>query len=1845
MSYRIRRIVAVLITLVFVFTGALGFVSEYGSVYADVGSISAGEDITYDKDGGVLRSMGFDTSKMPDTYDPDATTNPYGSDVATLNEVDEALFFDIPTNNTEISKSQLYGHNRKLNGDMNEFLESPKTKEGLGFLGYGDFVNAVKLDINGDGRDSAVAVVYTHYHHTSREQSSEDKNIFMRLFDPVSGTCSDEVKIAEFPSSSWVSYNFQVQSQLQITAGDFDKDSIDEIAVYAPAASSGKANHVKVFDLPEGKECEDPYNISSWSNSWNYALPINNEKAVYALGAGDIILRSDVYNNIDLISGDADNDGIDDLILSYGASDTNYSGGVRKDENSIQRSIPSRSVLLYGSDSGQMLRDSQNISYGGQELIRVSFAFGDVDEDGNEDMFIAGQLRSEQDSNKSRIIGRYVYDKDSDEMDLESMQNMYVVSGSMSYTDEEGSEGTFISSNGWDENYYSAPLMKTNLAVGNISGSAGDVRIYLDSVLYTYDSGAYEIADELDDDSKDEGGNYKGSHLFAGDNAMKRTDGTPVSYYEFGADCANFTASVSDSIIVNRVSVRKRNGDPKSIDHSKANIETVSSMLLNDGDGDLTRHDFKNGVEVSNHFFGAPFLVVAADTDKDGLIAEYTGEHNIQYQDPAVLAVLASPPYFKDVAAFDENDLLVYLTTEYGSGSGATQGYEDSYSSNFGIFINMEHGTTANHFIGNVSSGWAREETWGWEKERTFEMSYETEGGEDAVVMYSVPTENYIYKVKGVTVDDDGNYEEFTNTMTVIKPHKPVTQTLALEDYEEIQERYSDKLPDISKYLTSTPGDPASYPSSQNDLSDEAKSHIDWDSEHPVDFGEKWAGTAFGEGSVSQTISYSKEERDRYDNHLDGAFLDTEFGYGSEHEDWIWFHSFEAGATFSFDRVGGDVASSIEESDCSATLKNMPRSAKGYGYGFSWKLFKYNIKDKNCTFPVVTYIVTDVTAPPVLPDTIEQDFEKSSDSEIVLTWNYSHGNPQAFDIYRYEDFPIGGGDKLIGTVSGSDYKIMKDEDGNTLRDKDGHVVRGYSFTDKDLTADTKYQYRMKVRTTKLPGESIFSPVIEARTHVSTRPDISLTTDELKIYPDSTYNVKAVLADPENYQSNISYQWQKYNTKKRKWEDMEGCDKNTLHFFNCTPDDVGTYRCRVNLIRKVESQPQYISTFTESCDVRFSLRSVKFGDIQVFEGKGNSSTNTGLYVNVSNTSSASLEKPTGMVIFNIEGPNGTIKVAGKIDEETGDVTINSIEDLIEDLGTSLFVDGGYLVTCSYEGSAIFYPAEDPEEYHYLRNIGESLFLSLQSSYYFGADLAETMRLFDYKMSVSGKINRKDYTDRITKVKIYKTDNDGVHKTGEAVASYDMTEKDAKAVLPLNKKLTKRAYVEVCTGGSDEPAASRVIVTRKMPVQIDIKDKITGTGSLLEPLSSSDLELSDGIDPEKENIETDDGKKSLSDFLLFKYYEQNGDYICDSDHFKPNEFIPASYYATVQLKSDSSEARDDTSWFYTPVYKGGKFMVVSNYYLISAGPDDKSAGRVRMISPDKKTDFTDEGYVGGTRITLKADPNPGYEISKWVVDDCGTRKTYPADDTFTFTVRSQNTVGSGKVKITAVMKIRNNRLKIGQIGEGKVSVSPEIVSGDNVLAGTRLKFRAEPEEGWRFDEWRFTSLGGDNIVSEGITDEEGNNTKEFTMPDSSAEVHALFARDTVDVLVAEGLEVLFVNNGGDPYHEEGEIVATERGKNIPRGAEVIVRTKKGTVLAPGAEFKVSVTDSEGIVPIEPVQTLSQGREACTFKLPEDAESCIVLAETAKGVFVVYAEGAGVDFQISVDGTVQDGKSQKA
>lgn len=1880
-----RELLIVLISAALLAAGiSLAMLACGSCAYAAVGTIEEGGDVQYDKTHGVLRSLGFDTSKMPSTYDPDATTNPYGSNVSTINEVSEMVMLRTkalnssqeggqdPANHSSYNEkgSYLFGHNKKLDGKYDTF-KSGESRAGLdSFLNELAFVATAKCDVNGNGRDSQLAIVYTNYHYDGTNPlpaDSDDRNIYLCIYDPVSGTVSAPITVSKITGDSR-RYNFLIQSQLQVAAGDFDKDDIDEIAVYSPATGENDNSRIKIFDLYEGKDCKNPYAASAWKLAWNYILPVSKENVV--LGNISRLTEStdhkyirNIYNNVDITAGDADNDGICDLVVSYGASDTDYYRNIVLGNNSlkplsleqkIERSIPSRSVLLYGDDRGQMLKDSQNISYGDNELIRVSFAFGDVDGDGNDEMFVGGQLRGEQGDNISRVLGKYVYDKDSDKMDLESMQNLNVVDGKW---DENNTK--FTSSNGWDGYYNSAPLMKTNLTIGNILGSDNETKIYMDSVLYSYEDGRFGIVDEMEDFSveKDDQGHStstpKGSRALADINGYYGDNNRTSAYYEYGADSGNFTGGLTDCFLVNRVTIPKSFSTAGHGDLENYPVHSAATILRK-GISDTKKvvRDSEYAMEDKDGKYKGPALfAAAADSDEDSMVATYTGVHNITYQFPKVLAVLASPPYYKDVAAYDGGDMLNYCSTAYGKSDGETNGHTSTYSSSLGVFLNTEWGIKYLHGIFNCTAGWAREETWGYDDTREFTISYETTGGEDAVVMYSVPTENYMYRLEGVSVNDDGTYEKVNQLMAIANQHKPVTQTLELEDYMEIQKANKKKLPDVTKYLTSTPGDPGSYPRNKDDISKEAKKNL-----KDYDTGDKFAGIAYGGGSVTQSITYSHSQQDRYSNHLDGLTGSIELGVGTTLGDSdsniTGYFSGSLGISYEFSRLGGDTKSELSGVDCSGTVINMPREAKGYGYDFSWKLFKYDVEDMS-KFPIVSYIVDDVSAPPQLPDNIAQDFERTTDSQICLTWTYNHGDPQEFDIYRYEDFPQGGGDKLVGTVKASEYKIKKDENGNTLRDKDGNVIKEYSFIETDLTADTKYQYRLKVKRIKNPSESIFSPVVEARTDVGTKPNISLSADELRIYPDSTYDLSVMLADPENYQSDISYQWQKYNKTKRKWADIEGCQKKKIQFYSCTSDDEGDYRCRVNLVRKLEGHPQYISAFTEKCKVIFSLRSVKFGNISVFSGQGISNVNTGLSVPVYNASETSLEKPTGRVTFTIKGPNGTMTLANDIDEATGIAKIDSIEDIIGTVGQKNFVDGGYVITASYEGSNIFYPADDPEEYHYLRNIDECIFLSTRSSYDFGEDICPSTELADYRKDKTGNVTKEELTDKLKTIKFYAVDSSD-HKTGDAIATYELSETDGEARVPLDKKIAKKAYVEAYIEGKSEPVAGAVIRTTKIAIDLKVKEKMTGTDELLELISCKDVEFSEGVDPKEKNIRTDNGNKSLEDFLLFKYYDQNGEFKCDSDHQAGEEFVPASYTANVTLSKGAApvgegsdqyvpDTHEDVSIFYAPTYKGARFLVVGNYYLVSARAKDPNTGSVTMVQPDNDTDFNDRGYAGGTKLTLKAVPDKGYGVKSWIINECGVDEyTLKGSEKIDYIVKSGSTYGSGenkgKILIRAVMAPKDNKLTYGKKGEGTISVVPDIESGSTVLADTKLTFKATPAEGWRFGEWRWSNNGGSNIVSEGTTAEDGTNTKVFTMPDNSAEVYGIFVRDTINIITSNDLEVSYINDGSNPNYEPGVEVVTEKGRNVPKGVKVIVKTKPGIELDPGSTWDVAVYSKSGgaaPVPVDVKEITVAGRDGCEFTLPGDVTACTVSARTIKGRYSVSALAADAGFSVKVDG----------
>ena len=64
---------------------------------------------------------------------------------------------------------------------------------------------------------------------------------------------------------------------------------------------------------------------------------------------------------------------------------------------------------------------------------------------------------------------------------------------------------------------------------------------------------------------------------------------------------------------------------------------------------DRTGKGDNEGYYVNNKQVNSSYAICLANTDNDSSYMNYKGNHYFTYTDPKILAVLASPPYFKDL--------------------------------------------------------------------------------------------------------------------------------------------------------------------------------------------------------------------------------------------------------------------------------------------------------------------------------------------------------------------------------------------------------------------------------------------------------------------------------------------------------------------------------------------------------------------------------------------------------------------------------------------------------------------------------------------------------------------------------------------------------------------------------------------------------------------------------------------------------------------------------------------------------------------------------------------------------------------------------------------------------------------------------------------------------------------------------------------------------------------------------------------------------------------------------------------------------------------------------------------
>ncbi len=153
--------------------------------------------------------------------------------------------------------------------------------------------------------------------------------------------------------------------------------------------------------------------------------------------------------------------------------------------------------------------------------------------------------------------------------------------------------------------------------------------------------------------------------------------------------------------------------------------------------------------------FGTANTITVGNFEDNSFRVHYVG-HKLMFTDPIVIAVLASPPYWSDVAQADSGYAGAYplwLTT-FGTVSTTETDKSHSVSFSIGSLVEFEHkpqvpilGIT----IASFKASWAftSNNSWQWQSSHQVQktIQYNCNGGEDEVIFTSVPMDDYEYQI------------------------------------------------------------------------------------------------------------------------------------------------------------------------------------------------------------------------------------------------------------------------------------------------------------------------------------------------------------------------------------------------------------------------------------------------------------------------------------------------------------------------------------------------------------------------------------------------------------------------------------------------------------------------------------------------------------------------------------------------------------------------------------------------------------------------------------------------------------------------------------------------------------------------------------------------------------------------------------------------------------------------------------------------------------------------------------------------------------------------------------------
>ena len=1604
----------------------------------------------------VFDALGFDT-KAPEGYEQDESLagTPYGKTFTTMAEVDELFTFE-PKKATDSAKSDslysaLYGHNKTASGAVLPGNDGTNARS----LGLGSDAGPISLQVEGNfsqsnnGKKKNVAFININYTFINTgetpllEKVDKNKgamvNFDLGVMDPVSGKTDVFYRASQYSpdfdsSISWLhpsnskddsplflgnkgdaiekdygdknsqekSWEFNTaytaQNYIELAAGDFDGDSIDEIAVYIGETGNPRIEIWKLQDqtgdgyLNPGHYEKNSMDMTvdtgkrTWKIAWTYKL--------------DQYGANIVPNMVSLAAADYDKDGIDDLAVSWG-----YCGP--------ESNQPSHAVIMMGADNNQMLTRSYSFSLkaNGTDIYRAGFTSGDVDNDGYNELVLGGSLANS--TNDSRYLA--IYEWTDKGFEIVTQQNFDLF-------EEENGVRTWQNIKDEDK-YYSMPFAPANIAVGKFYGIGEAPCIYLDSIVIQYGSDGFDILDLLTKQL------YK--------------DGP---YVEWGARSADLTGSGQDLLFTlgNAAEVTNAKNIQELFQQSLAsvykNYYLLTGINLSKGSDSYgaksiyTKASYYS-YEDNNIRNYASLSFSLPNTDNDTTILRYTGEHYYTYADPEVLAVLASPPYYADLANDDDDSQMIESSTSYGTTKGSGSGTSHSNSFSVGVYTSWEKTwSILGVELASAEAEFSINNTFTWETQKTssleYEVTYSTMAGLDTVVLYSMPIETYVYEA----TMPDGT----TQTMTVNIPYEPSVQTIALEKYEEIREAYSDILPDVSSALTHTVGDPGSYASSISSLPAGRTQTLVYNG----------SPSTIGQGSQNtqeQSIAMTSEEENSFNYEF---AVETKAGAG--------MGGVKVGVTAGYSHGAGKVHISTAGSSYTGTMNGLPTQAEGYGYTFNWRLVGFLYQDR---YPVVTYLVTNVQAPPLLPENFGANEEETTTTQIALEWDYS-GNAAGFVLYRYFQSPSASGFYQIGTVEGRAY--MESSDG----------VKHYQYIDKGLSPNTGYQYRIQTIGLSQPNTSIPSEALSTYTKPETGvPQVAVSPTVLNTFPDTVTWVSANITNQEDLPSGakIYYQWQK-QTARGGWEDVKGEDETNLTFQYPSAGVEGVYRCKVSAL----ADQNLVTAYSPEVTVTFAQREAEISDLTI---NGSTITATVKGKDVSTI-------PAGTVSFTLKSSGAESTYTAKLDAKgAAAVTVAPVA-------------GVYKVTADYSGSKVFLPASyDPATPRfYTKGItGSQTFIDAKDSYTYGDKLNFVQYTVDANGNITGSKPINSGSWRLPATFEYPPYNNPY--TADAIKK--------RFANDFAGWVTDRAVMKADNDGN----LAVIAVTPKTLTVTGLTDVTKSInelkdGDLYDKIYSS-LKL-DGI------IEELDGQRKANDVVKLFIYDTAGRQI-SGDITEPGLY-------TLRLASAYDPSKVDSLFLenYDLTLPTAKLFVTGAAYGVSAevANGQTAYGSVSVASPKDA-----ESAAVGQTIIFRAEPNSGYEVDGWTLNNVPVKGSAGQN---TLTVIQTEAGAKAVVSFRSKQNtLTVTALPTDPTTEGKPMVN-EIAPNENsyfkngnaYATDYKVTFTPKAAVGWHFTGWEYHEDGQSPVYSKDAA---------FTvvMPDSSVQLYGKFERDAYKLTLGENL----------------------------------------------------------------------------------------------------------------------------